>query len=329
MPEQPYLASSEIGVLWMTYQQKTMLLQMLEYFIEKADDQEAREIMTSLYGEIRTYPDKIRELFEFEGVSVPVGFTPQDVDKHVPKLYDNGFDIIFIRMIKEISMGMHTLNITMAYRKDIIMLFRELTALTQKYYDKCTQYLLEKGLMTRSPYVTTQKGIEFVDNKSYLGGFNPISGKRPLNTVELAHIYHAIESNITGMQMIFGYAQVAKTREVREYFEKGGEIAKNIIAELTEILLENDLQVPGTPGGNLTTSKESPFSDKIMMYCVSLFCSFSLGGNSLGTSFSLRNDLPAKFSVFMKDIFQFAHEGAKIMIRHGWMEEPPQTELKK
>lgn len=75
----------------------------------------------------------------------------------------------------------------------------------------------------------------------------------------------------------------------------------------------------------MTTSTVAPFSDKIMMYCISLFCSFSLGGNSLGTAFSLRNDLPVKFSIVMKDVFEYAHEGAKLMIKYGWMEEPPQT----
>jgi hypothetical protein len=62
-----------------------------------------------------------------------------------------------------------------------------------------------------------------------------------------------------------------------------------------------------------------------MMHCISLFCSFSLGGNSIGTAFSLRNDLPLKFAAYMKDIFEYAHEGEKIMIQNGWMEEPPQA----
>lgn len=125
--------------------------------------------------------------------------------------------------------------------------------------------------------------------------------------------------------MIFGFAQSAENKVAADYFYKGGELAKGIIKEMSEIYLQNDLQVPATAGGNVTTSKIPPFSDKMMMYCVSLFCSFSLGGNSLGTAFSLRNDLPTKLSVFMKDIFEFAHEGAKIMIGQGWMEEPPQT----
>jgi Protein of unknown function (DUF3231) len=233
---------------------------------------------------------------------------------------------MFVRMIKEIIMAMHTLHITVSYRDDIVMMMmRELTMITQKYYHRCTTYLLEKGLMPRSPYVSVEKEVEFVKDTNYLSGLNPFGQKRPLTTVELANIYHAIESNVVGMAMIFGFAQCADKKDVSKYFTKGGELAKGIIKEMTEVILQNNIQVPNTAGGNITDSKLAPFSNKIMMYCVSLFCGFSLGGNSVGTAFSLRNDLPAKLSIFMKDIFEYAHEGAKIMINNGWMEEPPQT----
>ncbi|SFJ76164.1 Protein of unknown function [Halobacillus dabanensis] len=169
MPESPRLSSSEIGILWMTYQQKTMVLMMLEYFIEKADDEEAKKIMTEVQVQIQPYIQKIEELFKAENIAVPIGFTKEDVNKEVPKLYDNGFDIMLLRMLKEISMGMHTLNITMTYRADITMMFRELTQNTQKFYDDCTQYLLEKGLLPRSPYVATQKPVEHVKGTNYLG----------------------------------------------------------------------------------------------------------------------------------------------------------------
>ncbi|PLT30035.1 DUF3231 family protein [Peribacillus deserti] len=325
MPESPAISSSEIGALWMTYQQKTMVMRMLEYFIEKADDAEAKGIMTGLYEDIHPYVAKISHLFQSEGVPLPVGYTSDDVSKDAPRLYENGFDIMFLRIIKEISMAIHTLNLTMSYREDIMAIFRELTTITQKCYDDCTRYLLEKGLLPRSPYVSTEQTVEFVKDRNYLGGFNPLSRKRPLNTLEIAHIYRAIDTNTLGMKMILGFAQAAKEDEVRKYFNKGGEIAKAVIKEMGEVLLKNDIQVPATAGGNVTTSNASPFSDKMMMYCVSLFSSFSLGGNSVGTAFSLRHDLPAKLSIFMKDIAEYSHEGASIMIRHGWLEEPPQT----
>src|SRR3954466_7661465 len=154
MPEKPAITSSELGVLWLTYQEKTMILRMLEYFIEKADDEKAKKIMTDLYKEIDIYVSKITNIFKSEGAVIPVGFTSEDVNKDVPKLYDNGFDIMFVRLLKEISMGLHTLNINMVYREDIVILFKELTAITQAYYNSCTQYLIEKGMLARSPYVS-------------------------------------------------------------------------------------------------------------------------------------------------------------------------------
>ena len=63
MPERPAITSSELGVLWLTYQEKTMILRMLEYFIEKADDEKAKKIMTDLYTEIDIYVEKITRDF--------------------------------------------------------------------------------------------------------------------------------------------------------------------------------------------------------------------------------------------------------------------------
>ncbi|MDL4843231.1 DUF3231 family protein [Aquibacillus rhizosphaerae] len=328
MPEKPAITSSELGVLWLTYQEKTMILRILEYFIEKADDEKAKEIMTNLYGEIDNYVGKIKETLQNEGAVIPVGYTAQDVNKEVPKLYDNGFDIMFVRLLKEISMGLHSLNITMSYREDIVLIFKELTTITQKYYNLCTQYLLEKGLLVKSPYVSMPKSVEFVKNKQYLSGLsvNPFSEKRSLNTVEVAQLHHSIESNVAGLQMITGFGQCANKQEVKNYFNDGAELAKSIVKELSETLLQNNIQAPQTAGGNATRSTLAPFSDKLMLYCTSLFCSFSMGSGSLGTAFSLRNDLPAKMTIFMKDIFEYAHKGAKIMIKNGWMEEPPQME---
>ncbi|WP_438447025.1 DUF3231 family protein [Gorillibacterium sp. sgz5001074] len=262
-------------------------------------------------------------------VPIPVGFTAQDVNKDAPRLYDHGFDIMFIRLVKKISMALHVLNIAMSFREDIISLYKELTAFTQETYRICTKYLLDRGLIGRPPYTTMPQSVEFVKDTAYLGSLNPFSEKRTLNTIEVAHLYHAIESNTVGMQMILGFAQSAQLPETKKFFYQGAELAKSIIKELSETLLESDVTATLPSGGNATESTVPPFSDKLMMYCVSLFCSFSLGGNSLGTVFSLRNDLPAKMTIFMKDIFEYAHEAAKMMIRNGWLEEPPQMDRHK
>ncbi|MED3729027.1 DUF3231 family protein [Priestia filamentosa] len=121
---------------------------------------------------------------------------------------------MLVRLIKEISMAIHTLNLTMSYRKDLREIFRELSIVIQKYFDFCTEYLIESGLIPKSPFVDPVKSVEFVKDASYLGVLNPIKGKRSLNTVEMAHIYHAIESNMMGMKMIFGFAQCAEKKKL-------------------------------------------------------------------------------------------------------------------
>lgn len=326
MPEKAPITSSELGTLWLTYQEKTMVLRMLEYFIEKADDEKAKDIMTSLHSDLELYVGKIVAVYEQEGAVIPVGYTAQDVNKDVPKLYDNGFDIMFVRLLQQISMGLHSLNLTMTFREDINILMEDLTALAQQNFRICSQYLLEKGILVRAPFVSMPKSVEFVKNKDYLSSssLNPMTKKRTLNTIEVAHLHKGIEANLTGLQMILGFAQCAHGKDVKKFFHEGAELAKGIIKELSELMIQDELPVPQSPGGNTTRSTVAPFSDKLMMYCTSLFCSFSLGSNSLGTAFSLRNDLPAKMSIFTKDVFEYAHKGAKIMIKNGWTEEPPQ-----
>lgn len=323
MTHQAKLTSSEIGTLWMTYQQKTMFLRIMEYFLEKSDQQDEKELLQFVYEVISPYPDKIAQFFTQEGGKEPVGFTADDVSVGSPPLYDNGYHIMFVRVMKQISMGMHTLHLSMSYRQDVCDLYQELTNITQEIYSRCTDYLLQKGIIARPPYVPMPKGNYFVDDKEYLKGNSILGEKRVLNTVELAHIYQGVESNTVGYVMINSFHQVSQTQDVRKYFGEGMDLAKKMIVKFTKEIEDSQLPTPTASGGNVTNSVISPFSEKLMMYCTSLFSSFSLGKNAIGTAFSFRNDLPLEVSLIAKDIFDYAHVGAKLMIKHGWLEEPP------
>ena len=323
MTQKQALSSSELGTLWLTYQQKTMVQRMLEYFIEQADDNQAKEIMQDAHMKVINYLEDIKAILKNEGAVIPIGFKEEDVNIGVPKLYDNMFDIMFFRLISSVSMGLHTLHMSMSYRKDIVLLYKELTAFTQSVYDECVDYLQKKDVLPRPPAVSMPKSVEFADGTNYMSGFNLFSEKRALNTVEVAHLYNAIESNIIGMQMITGFAQVANEPEVKKYFVKGKELAKKIVTDYTQIFLQSDIQPPSTWGANATDSKVAPFSDKLMMYCTTIFCGFGLGANALGTAFSLRSDLPLIMANTAKDVLTYGRDGGKIMAKNGWLEEPP------
>ncbi|MCJ7691607.1 MAG: DUF3231 family protein, partial [Clostridiaceae bacterium] len=189
-----------------------------------------------------------------------------------------------------------------------------------------TNYLLGKGVLARPPYVTMPKQVEFIEEKNYMSGFNAFSEKRSLNTIEVGFINEAIECNIFNMQLLTGFAQVAKEKEVKKHFKEGKELSKKVITELSGMLLQSDIQPPSAWAGKATDSTEAPFSDKLMMFTDSLSSSTPLGFTELGAPFNMRKDLPVRLALISKDIFEYSKKGAKIMIKHKWMEEPPQME---
>lgn len=320
------ITSSELGTLWIVYQKKTMMVRVIDYFLSKNQDPEAIEILQTFNEGESNFVNELASIFKQEGAAVPVGFTENDVNHNAPRLFDDIFDVMYLRMMMKIATGIHALHMSMAYRKDIMDLYKRFSTFAEDTAENTTQFLLRKGVLPKSPNVNLPNQVEFAEGKDYRSGFKTAGHRRPLNTVEIAYLYQGIESNVTGMKLMTGFAQVAKEKDVAKYFFRGKELSKTIIQKFSEVLLDSDINVPSTSAGLVTDSTMSPFSGKLMMYNTSLLSSFSLGSNALGTSFSLRKDLPLKMVMLAKDIYEFASDGGDIMIKHGWTEEPPQME---
>ncbi|MDQ0901985.1 MULTISPECIES: DUF3231 family protein [unclassified Paenibacillus] len=323
------LTSSEIGNLWMTYQEKTMLLQFLEYFLEHVENDDIQQILKSTYDSSEQIVESIKHIFQQEGAVIPLGFTANDVNKGVPKLFDFLYEPMFLHMISKIEASLFALYSTMSYRKDIRQLFKQLTANAQEMFDQCTQFLLDKGVLVRPPFMTMPKEIAFIKDENYLSGFNLLRETRSLNAIEISLLHHAIETNLTGMQLMIGFAQVANDKKVKEYFVEGMKLSKEVETTLGEYLRQDYIEPPATHAGKATNSTVAPFSDKLMMYITNLLGSFGIGSNALGGAFSLRSDLLVTMARLTQKIIPFVKDGGELMIKNGWMEEPPQVEDRK
>ncbi|MEW9676742.1 DUF3231 family protein [Lentibacillus sp. L22] len=320
------ITSSEIATLWIVYQKKTMMLRVIESFLSHNQDPEAIEILQTFHDGESNFVNELSNVFIQEGTAVPIEFTENDVNHSAPRLFDDVFEIMYLRTMMKVATGLHALHMSMSYRKDIMEMHKRFSAFSEEFCIKTTQFLLEKGLLPKSPGVTLPNKVEFADGKDYRSGFKMMGHRRSLSTVEVAYLYQAIESNVAGMKLMTGFAQAAKHKDVQKYFFRGKELSKTIIEKFSEVLLDSDINVPSTAAGIVSDSTVSPFSDKLMMYNTSILTSFGLGSNAIGTSFSLRKDLPAKMAVVGKDTFTFANDGGDLMIKHGWTEEPPQME---
>jgi len=320
------LTSTELGTLWMSFISLSARLQIYDLFKDKTIDKDAKNILISCIEEGQNVKKEYENIFNNEKAIIPIGFNEQDIMREVPPLFDDIFNIMFLRKMLKLNLGYYGVFSAMTYMKEVNDVFEHDNVISNKYYMMTTNYLLGKGVLARPPYVTMPKQVEFIEDKNYMSGLNVFSEKRSLNTVEVGYIYETIESNIFTMQLLTGFAQGATDSEVKKYFIEGMDLSKNIISNLSDVLLQSDIQPPSTWAGKVTDATQSPFSDKLMLYINSLIFSTSLGFTALGTSFSMRNDLPLKLGFISKDIFEYAKKGAKIMIQHKWMEEPPQME---
>lgn len=319
------LSASELGNLWQAYREKSAGLRVLEYFLEQSNDNDDKTILQSIYMTETKNEEAIKNIFQSAGAVIPIAFTEKDVDKSAPRLFSEHFDLMFIRLMNKVLIALYALHSGMSYREDICNLYRDFTLDSHNIYSQTTKYLLDKGILTRPPIIPMPKEVEFVDSTSYTSGFNLFGEKRVLNTVEIGLVYQSYETNLTGMQLMTGFAQVATEPEAKKYFNRGKELAKKNVSIMSTLLLESDIQVPSTWAGMVTESTLSPFSDKMMMYNTNLLAMFGLGSNSVGAAFSFRGDLLLKMGRIMADTFDFAKDGGEIMMKHGWMEEPPQA----
>ncbi len=320
------LTSSELGTMWMTYMSTCANLITCESLRDQTIDKEAEEILTAYSTEGQIIKDKIVNLFNYEKVAIPIGFDERDIIIESPSIFDDILKIMFLRQMMKLNFGHSAIYTAMSYMKEVQEILKLNYDIADKFYVMSTNYLLRKGVLAKPPYVTMPKQVEIIENKSYMSRSSPFRDKRALNTVEVGFLNEAIESNIFGMQLMTGFAQTSTDNEVKKYFIEGKELAKKIISKLSDVLLQSDIQPPSTWAGKATDSTTAQFSDKLMLFTTSLMSNSAIGYNIIGTSFSLRSDLHAKLSLISKDTFSFAKKGGKLMIKHKWMEEPPQME---
>jgi len=320
------ISSSELGVLWMGYVSISARIMFYEVFKNKTIDEEARNIITGVMNEAINVKNEFVNIFNKEKVVIPLGFNENDIINDAPPLFDDILNIMYVRQLMKFNLGHNAVSTTISYMEEVTDIFKLDYDISIKYYKLTTEYLLKKGVLARPPYVTMPKQVEFVNDKSYMSGINFFTDKRSLNTTEVGYIYEAVEDNIFAMQMLTGFAQVAKESEVKKYFLEGKELTRKIVDNLSSVLSKSDIQPPSAWAGNATDSIISPFSDKMMIYKTNLMSSTSLGFTALGAAYSMRNDLPIKLGRISKDVFDYARKGSKIMIKYKWLEQPPQME---
>ncbi|MDF9408867.1 DUF3231 family protein [Pelotomaculum isophthalicicum JI] len=317
----PGLTSSEIASLWNAYLYVSMISVFIKYLSLHIQDSDIKSLAENAVQLYEQQAKDIRNIMEPDNLPIPVGFTAEDVNLEAPRLYSDLFCNYYLFCLERFIIPRNAFNLGLSTRYDVREFFNRSIVSSLGYFDNVTNTLLSKGLYIRYPNINLSETIDFVKKQNFLTGF--LGEKRPSLAQEIAASFHLIFLNSVGKNLMTGFRQVTRSKQVGDYLERGIKLANKIIDTFSAHLKEDDIPVPMFWDTMVTDSVEPPVSDKLMMFHIGLINTCGAMDYSLLSTLNFRHDLKAKYLLIMAEAGDFAEDGTNIMIDNGWFEEPP------
>src|SRR5690625_316627 len=321
----PKLTSAEIGSLWTSYMNDCLATCMTGHMLKHVEDPEIKPIIQSAYDISIRHQEQLRTIFNQEAFAIPAGFTEQDVNVNAPRLFSDVFCLTYVNNMAKVAMMTYSGFLAMSLREDMRNYFTQALTETAHSYNQSSAIALTKGVSTRPPTIEIPKEPDYVDSKKYLSGLNPFSGKRPVNAVEISHLYTNVMTNTLGFKLCLAFAQTSPSKDVQDYMLEGKDIAQKHMKKFGDILLNDNIQIGQSSDISVSNSTTQTFSDKLAMYHMSVISAAGIGNYATAAAASQRLDLALNYERFSVEIAGFAKSGADLMIKHNWLEQPPGT----
>ncbi len=319
------LTSAEMSMLWAQYMNDTASVCVLSHFSQKAEDEEAASIIQYALTGSKSNIAFLQELFMKENFPVPHGFKEEeDVQADSPRLFSDTYATIYLRNMSLLGMTAGSVSLGLVTRPDIVRFFKNVLKTSVGLQDLTRDLMLKEGTYIKLPYISTPDEGDCVDKQRFLSDF--FGEKRPLTALEITMLFNNIQTNSIGKTLIIGFAQTAQDSEVKQYFLRGRKIAQKHIDIFSDILKKEDLPAPMTWDTAVSDTTEPVFSDKLMMFHVSAMIASGIGNYGASMSGSPRYDLGFRYASLIPEIALYAEDGANIMIKNSWLEEPPQSD---
>ncbi|MEH7380883.1 DUF3231 family protein [Bacillus sp. JJ1533] len=318
------LTAAEISGLWAQYINDTVATCVNRYFLEKVEDEEVRPVIEWTLDTAKENLSIMEELFKKENYPIPIGFAENDVNLDAPKLVSDSFMLVYLRHMSIIAMTAGGSSLGIVTRPDLVSFFKRISEKGIMLQDLTRELMLKQGTYVRPPSLSKPDKVEFVKDQGFLAGF--FGDKRALTAIEITQLFINLESNAIGKALITGFAQTAQDEEVKQYFSRGKKLAEKNSDIFTQFLKKEDLPTPMSWSSAISNTTTNVFFDKLMMYHILTMASVSIGyyGTAMGTS--QRRDLGLRYASMLPEVLLYAEDGANIMIKHGWLEKPPQAD---
>ncbi|TLS51151.1 DUF3231 family protein [Paenibacillus antri] len=316
------LTSAEVANLWTQYTNDTLAICFITHALTNARDQEVRSILELALELSKTHVGKSKEFLSQEGYAIPKGFTEEDiVNPSAPALFSDDFLLNYFFVMALLGLTSYAGALSTSARRDQREYFKQCNAETAELFDRVVDAMVRKGLYVRPAILHAPQTVDFVEKQNYLAGW--FGRERPLNAIEIGSVfYNMIKVDLkTVLEMAF--SQVVQSDEVRKYMQRAVQLCQEQFMVLEQRLAEDDLPPPRKWESEVTNSTTPAFSDKLMLFHVVTLLSASAAFYGAGLSVSQRRDLAVQYSRLIGEMGLLAEDGVNLMIKNGWMEQPP------
>ncbi|HZG71931.1 MAG TPA: DUF3231 family protein, partial [Chondromyces sp.] len=315
------LTSSEIGTLWGEYVNGTAVDIVNRYMISIIEDESIKAIFKDAIQTFEKQKKQIVAFLENEKFPVPIGFTESDLFKGKQRLFTDIFCLNYLHVMTLHGLLGHSTSLGVSVREDLRYFYDACDNDGKRIYHQTIDLLLEKGSFQRDPLFYPDKSPEYVSSKDFIDGF---FGKgRTLAATEIISISFNLKKSIMAKTLAIAFSQVAQTKEVRKFLEYAEKTADQQIKDFSKIMQTDNLPVPKSWETEVTTSTDSPFSDKLIMYHTGFLFQAAQSYHGAGLASAMRTDLVTTYENTILQNLMLTKKWFNIMVQNNWLEQPP------
>jgi len=315
------LTSSEIGSLWAEYINGTATDIMNKYMYSIIEDKEIKEIFHTAIETFAHQKKEIGNFFVKEGFPVPLGFNEADLFLGKQRLFSDAFCLNYLHIMTIHGILGHNTALCISVRKDLRSFYDSSSAAGNKMYHDTIELLLKKGLFQRDPQYYAYEHPSYITSKDFTDGF--FGNGRMLAATEIISLSLNLKKSIMAKTLSIAFSQIAESKEVRKFLTDSEKTADDKIRALAKILQADNLPVPKSLETEVTTSTDSPFSDKLILYHMGFLFQAAQNYHGAGLASAMRTDLVATYEKTILQNLKATKNWFDLMVENKWLEQPP------
>lgn len=317
----PKLSPAETTSLWNSYLTNTMTLWVTRHFIVTSQDDELRSILQYAEEMAFTEVEKSKAFFEEANHPLPQKFSDEDVDVNGPALFSDNFVLMLKIALTQVAFSVYGVSLGTSTRRDIRLFYDDCIKNTSQLFNRLTDLAIKKGLHHPEIQIPIPDRIEKISKQSFIAGW--FTDRRPLASSEITQLAASLRAIEVYKEVMRGFSQVTPTKELKEHFQRGADKYQKQIDVLQSILLENNLPQLPSWESEVTDTKVSPFSDKLMMYKMLLLTGATAGQYGANLASVLRKDLGAHYTRLMGEELVYGEDSVNLMIKYQFLDQLP------